>query len=410
MTSPVKIPHRAWYFLLCYLAYGSYTVNFVLTELLRPKLMAMYHLDAQQIMPHYVIIFLGMLIGCLIFSILVNLINYRTCFIALWCIQIMGLVKLLSLSPIILSTPPIHQLKSGMLLLGIANGGIFAVIHPLIALIFHNQRQSQTKIMNYLHTSWPLFVTLTCSFEALLVAYQLAWTWSIYAMLSLSCTYFVIAMFLPLPIQIQAHRIRIGIRFKSILRPSYLLLLFCMICTCIVEYSPAIWIKNWTEIDLPIRPFYVLILINSIQLMMRLLAGSVAKKISPPGMLGLATIISVLSLFALSIVTQTVFIFLAVGFLFIGISWYWPTYLAIIADRYPLSGGLGLGIMNCVGFFSLMHVVPDFSKLVQVESVHQAFLDLARFALFCFALLVGVYIAFRSQGGYKVLSTYDRSL
>jgi MFS family permease len=379
-------------------------------EILRPRLMTMYHLDAQQIAPHYITIFLGMLLGSIIFGLLVNIINYRTCFILIWIIQILGLIKLLSLSPIIVGTPAIHQLKSGMLLLGMANGGIFAVIHPLIALIFHNPHQSQTRIMNYLHTNWPLFIILTCLFEILLVSYHLDWFWAIYAMLFWTCFYFVIALFLPLPIQLQSHRIPISTRLKSIVRPGYLLLLFCMVCSCIIEYSPAIWVKNWVEIELQIRPVYFLIFINSIQFFVRLSAGFVVRKMSPPAMLGASALLIVLSLFTLSFVNQVIAVLFAIGVLAMGFSWHWPTYLAIVADRYPLSSGLGLGLMNAIGYLALVKSVPDFSKLIQVENPHQAFLDLSYFAIFGLILLIGVYIAFRSQGGYKVLSKYDRSL
>lgn len=410
MSSFVKMPHRAWYFLLCYLAYGSYTFNFVMMELLQPQFILMYHLDTHQILTYYKIFFEGLLAGGIIFSILVNLINYRSCFIALWVIQILGMVKLFSLSPIIVSTPAIHQLKSGMLLLGVANGGIFAVIHPLIALIFHYPNQSKTKIMNYLHTNWPLFVMLICGFEILLAKGHLDWYWNVYAMLFLSCIYMVIAVFLPLPIQTLAHRIPISTRFKSIIKPGYVLLVFCMICSCVIEYSPAIWIKNWIEIDLKVRPLYFLMLINSTQIVFRLLAGTIAQKISPPGLLGLAAIMSALSLYLLGITAHTSLALFATCLLMMSISCYWPTYIAIVADRYPLSGGLGMGIINVSAYFSFLRIIPDFASLTAAESRQQAFLDLSWFAVFEFILLIGVYVAFRTQGGYKVLSRYDRSL
>ena len=410
MNPSDKMPHRAWYFLLCYLAYSSYTFNFIMLEFLRPKLMIMYHLDTAQMTNYYKIIFMGMLAGGIFFSFLVSLINYRTCFITLWAIQILGLIKLLSLSPIIVNTPIIHQLKAGMLLMGIANGGIFAVIHPLIALIFHDPKQSKTKIMNFLHTNWPLFVAITCLFEVILLKYHLDWFWSIYAMLLLSCIYMVVAVFLPLPIQIHTHRIPIRTRLKSMARPGYVLLLFCMICSCVVQYSPSIWIKNWIEIDLKIRPLYFLMFVSGIQITFRLFAGSIAQKISPPGLLGLAAIMSALSLYLLGITTHTSIALCAITVLMMSISCYWPTYIAIVADRYPLSSGLGMGLMNVSAYFALIHFVPEVSTLTDVDTPQHAFLDLAWFAAFEFILLIGVYVAFRTQGGYKVLSTYDQSL
>lgn len=410
MKSFVKIPHRNWYFLLCYLTYSSYTCNFATLRLLRPKLMIMYHLSSQQMDPFFLVFFQGMIAGGILFALLVNIINYRTSFIWIWIIQILGLIKLFSLSPIIVSTPVIHQLDAGMLLLGMANGGILSIIHPLIALIYQNPQQSQTKIMNYLHTSWPLFMTITCVFEAILVVFKLDWFWNIYFMLFLSNLYFVMAVFLPLPIQLHAHRIPISTRLKSMLRPGYVLLLFCMVCSCIIQFAPIPWLKMWTENSLKISPLLFLIFVSILQFAIRLLAGPIANRISPPGLLVAASILSVISLYLLAMATGTTFILFALGLLTVSVSCLLPTYLAIVADRYALSGGLGMGLMNVVGLLTFVYIVPDSEKLIEVETQQQAFLDLAWFGIFGFILIMGVYIAFRAQGGYKVLSTYDRSL
>lgn len=410
MKSLVKMPHRHWYFLLCYLTYSSYTCNVSTLEFLRPKLMIMYHLNSQQIEPFYMMLFQGMITGGILFAVLVNIINYRTNFIWLWSIQILGLVKLFSLSPIIVSTPAIHQLKAGMLLLGIANGGIFSIIHPLIASIYQNPQQSQTKIMNYLHTCWPLLLTITCVFEAILMVFKLDWFWNIYLMLFFSSLFFVIAVFLPLPIQMYAHRISVSTRLKSMLRPGYVLLLFCMVCSAIIQFTPMAWLKIWVENGLKMSPLLFILFINTLQFTVRLFAGPIANRISPPGLLVLGAILSAISLYMLTIVTDTTAILFVLGLLVLSVSWFWPTYIAIVADRYALSGGLGMGLMNVAGFFTLMHIVPELTNLVAVESQQHAFLDLAWFGVFGFILSIGVYIAFHTQGGYKVLSTYDRSL
>jgi len=405
-----KMPHRAWYFLLCYLAYSSYTFYFVMLEAIRPQLMIIYRLDKIQIDDYYRLFYWGLLLGVALFSILISIINYRTCFVGLCAIQIIGLIKLFALSPFIIHTPAIHQFKSGMLLIGVAEGGIFAVIHPLIALIFDHSKQSKTKIMNYLHTNWPLFVILACCFEMVLTMYHLDWFWRIYVALFLSFSYLVVALFLPLPIQIQIQRPSLSTRFRSTLRPGYVLLLLCMLCSIILQFSPVHWIKNWMEVNLHIRPLFFLMYVYGIQFVFRLLAGFFVQKISPPELLGLGTILSVFSLGLLSIATNTTMIFIAIGILASSVAWYWPTYIAMVADRYPLSGGLGMGLMNFIAYYSLFLIVPEFSQITEIENTEYAFLDIAKLGVLCFILLLGVFLSFRAQGGYKVLSRYDRSL
>lgn len=379
-------------------------------ETIRPKLMVMYHLDHLQIEPHYKIFYWGLMFGCVIFGFLVSSINYRTCFISVALIQVLGLIKLLSLSPIVVVTPAIHQLKSGMLLLGIAGGGIFSIIHPLIALIYAHPHQSQTKIMNYLHTCWPLFVILTCLYETGTVMFNWDWYWNIYATLLFTCIYVVMAIFLPLPTQTHAHRIPISARIRSIVRPSYVLLSFCMICACIIQFSPSNWIRSWVEMDLHIRPLFLLIFCCSIQLVFRLFAGSIAQRISPPGLLGLGAILSVIGLFSLSIVQHPTAILIAIAILVAGSSWSWPTFISIVADRYPLSGGLGIGLMSYLGFLTMFKIIPVFPQMVKVENAHQAFAYMGRFSILGVILIIAVYLSFREQGGYKVLSAYDRSM
>lgn len=378
-------------------------------ETIRPKLIVIYHLDDLQIEPHYKFFYYGLIFGSLIFGLLVSNINYRTCFISVAIIQVLGLVKLLSLSPIIVNTPAIHQLKSGMLLLGIGGGGIFSIIHPLIALIYTDPHQSKTKIMNYLHTCWPLFVILTCLYETSTVIFNWDWYWNIYATLLFTCIYAVIALFLPLPIQTHTHRIPISARIRSIVRPSYVLLSFCMVCFSVLQFSPSNWIRSWIEIDLQIRPIFLVIYCCSIQLVFRLFAGSIAQRISPPGLLGLGSILSAISLFSLSIAQHPTAILIAIAILVIGSSWSWPTFISIVADRYPLSGGLGMGVINYLGFITMFKIIPRFSEMVAVENVHQTFADMGKFSILSIILIVAVFLSFRAQGGYKVLSAYDRS-
>ena len=410
MTVSVKIPNRRWYFLLCYVAFCACACSLVVLPVIRPKLMLMYHLNESQIFSYYLFFARGMMLGGIVFGLLVNILNYRTSFIMVWAIQILGLVKLFSLSPIIVSTPAIHQLKAGMLLIGVASGGIISIIHPLIVLVYQNTQQSHTKIMNYLHTSWPLCIMVTYGFATVLSTYHLDWFLLIYFMLFVSSVYFVMAVFLPLPMQMHAHRILISTRIKSMLRPGYVLLLFCMVCSCIVQYSPLTWIALWIEKGLNISPFLFIMYMNTLLIAARLLVGPIIKRISPPVMLMCASILSVISLYMLTFVTDFTLIFFVFGLLVLSVAWYWPTYIAIVADRYALSGGLGMGIMTAIGFYTIAYVVPDFIKLNVVETQQQAFLDLAWFGCFGFVLTVSVFIAFKTQGGYKVLSTYERSL
>lgn len=406
-------PNRAWYFLLCYCAYSAYTLDFVIRKAIQPQLMELYHLSAPELASHYQIVYWALIAGAIIFGCLVDMLNYRTCFILIWICQILGLVKLLAFSPIIHTTSMIHQFKSGVFLMGLAEGGIFALIHPLIALIFHVPGQSKVKIMAYLHTNWPLFVVIGVLLEQTLQHYHLDWYLNIYVMLVFPCLYLVLALFLPLPTHSFKHRTPLSSRIKSTLRPGFFLLFFCMLFSTTIQLSPQVWIRKVIESTLEINGFnslFFLIYGSSLQFICRMYAGTIAQRISPPALLAIASMLCAISLYLLSMSHHMLWPIIPAGIFAISIALYWPIYIAIVADRYPLSGGVGMGLMNSAGFLSMILTVPTVAKLSQSQGLSGAFLILAWYSILTLILLSAVYAFFRSQGGYKVFSFSERSL
>ncbi|MCR9191334.1 MAG: MFS transporter [Gammaproteobacteria bacterium] len=410
MSDQTNTPHRAWYFLLCYLACSAYTLDFVLRSALQPQLMAIYNLSASELVYYYNLVYAGLLVGVIGFGCLVDMINYRTCFIWIWLAQILGLVKVFAISPVVQSAPMAHQLKVGMFLMGISEGGIYAVIHPLLALAFNKPNESKAKIMNYLHTNWPLIAIFGISLQQIIVANHFNWYWQVYALLIFPSLYLLTAMMLPFPKQSYTHRIPLMSRIKSILRPGYLLLFFCMVVTVSIEHSPLSWVRRLIDTDNRINLFYFIIFAHCFQATARILVGTMFRYISPPGLLCFAAIACVISLFMISFTHHHNMVLIASAIFVFCIVWFWPTFIGIVADRYPLSGGIGMAVMNSGGFLAQIYIIPVLSKLPQQENLKDAFLTLAWYGVLIFILLATVHTFFRSQGGYKVFASADRSL
>jgi len=410
VKAQTKTPHRAWYFLLCYLSYSAYTLDFFLRGALEPQLMAIYHLNADELSSYYNLVYVGLVVGVLGFGCLVDMINYRTCFIWIWLAQILGLVKVFAISPVVQSAPMDHQLKAGMFLMGISEGGIYAVIHPLLALAFNRPDESKAKIMNYLHTNWPLVAILGIFLQQTIIANQFSWYWQVYALLIFPNLYLLTAMALPFPAQSYTHRIPLMSRIKSILRPGYLLLFFCTIVTVSIEHSPLTWVRHLVDTDTRINLFYFIIFMHCFQVLARVLVGTLFRYISPPGLLCFGSIACVISLLMISFIHHHNMVLIAATIFVFCIVWFWPTFIGIVADRYPLSGGIGMAVMNSGGFLSLIYIVPVLSKLPQQENLTDAFLTLAWYGVLIFILLATVHTFFKSQGGYKVFASADRSL
>lgn len=401
---------RGWYFLLCYLAFSAFTIDYVLRSLFEPELMAFCHINAEELHRYYNLVFWGNAIGVLLFGCLVDILSYKSCFIWVWIIHILGLIQLILISPDMPQPVIIHKLSIGLFLSGLAEGGIFAIIHPLIAFIFNNDPFGKTKIISYLHTNWPVFMVVSVLFDYYLIVHHLSWRLSLFAMLVFPCFYLIGALLIPLPQKSFAHSIPLLSRIKSTIRPGFFLLFFCMAFLVTLDHSPRIWIRTLLETKQHLKPIPLLLFFNTIQVIFRLLGGSIAQKISPPGLLCFAALLSTLSLELMSVTTSIELDLLAAALFAISIAWYGPAFIAIVIDRYPLSGAFGMALINFSGFIALIIISPSIAQLAKVEGSDAAFLHLSWYSLLAFILLAAVYTFFRSQGGYKVLSSSEHSV
>lgn len=410
MTFKSQTSHRNWCFLLCYLAYSAYTVDFISRAFIQPQLMSLYHMSPMTYQNHVHTLYWGLIIGVLVFGCLVDKLRFKTCFIWVGALQILGLLKLFLVSPMMSMEASHHQLTVSMLFMGMGEGGIFAIIHPLLALAFKESDYNNTTIMTYLHTNWPIFIILGALFEIYLIRNNFDWTINKYSMLFFPCLYLFVACLLPLPQQSFAHPIPLSSRVRSVLRPGFMLLLFGMAFSSTIEHSPAAWMRTVVTSQLHIKLIYFLLFFYSINILARLMVGMLTRRVSPPALLCISSILSIGSLYTLGHSHNTLLTWFSMGLFSISVSWYWPTFIAIVIDRYPLSGGFGMGLMNFGGFWPWIIFIPPLADLSKSEGTHQAFLSLSWFAVLAFVLLSTVYTFFSSQGGYKAFASSEKSV
>lgn len=401
---------RGWYFLLSYLAYSAYSVDFVVRAHLQPQLITLYHLDANTFVLHNLLNTMGLFFGVIIFGCLVDKLNFRTCFIWVWILQVLGLMKLLILTPQMPIQTLHHHYSVGMLLMGLGEGGIFAIIHPLVTFAFHHPNRSKINIMHYLHTNWPLMIMIVCALEWYVGKNQLHWTNNIYALFLFPCLYLIVALIIPLPNQASNHPIPLSSKIRPTLRPGFVLLFFCMVFTSTIEHTPQAWFIYVTDDELHVPWIYYVLFFNGIQVVLRLACSLITRWISPPGLLGVAAILSCISLYILGQDISATTNWIGLGLFAISNAWYWPSFITMAVDRYPLSGSLGMALMNSAGYLSFILTVPTITKLATKEGVNNAFYSLSWYSILTFILLSAVYIFFRSQGGYKVMASSEASV
>src|SRR5262249_33848406 len=123
-----------------------------------------------------------------------------------------------------------------------------------------------------------------------------------------------------------------------------------------VELGTDSWIQNITNTVLKDKTLALVALIwtNVLMFGLRFFAGPIVHKISPIGLLfGSAVLVARgLGLLGLPMTDTAILWLLAVTIDGIGKTFYWPTMLGVISERFPRGGALALGISGGTGMIS----------------------------------------------------------
>ena len=85
---------------------------------------------------------------------------------------------------------------------------------------------------------------------------------------------------------------------------------------------------------------------------LRFVAGPIVHRISPLGLLFVSALCATAGLYFLSGVTVTAMALVALTIYGIGKTFFWPTMLAVVSERFPKGGAITMGAMGAVGMLS----------------------------------------------------------
>src|SRR2546422_1581244 len=248
-------------------------------------------------------------------------------------------------------------LSLGTTIFALGNGASEAAINPLIAVLHPQER---THRLNILHAGWPgglilgalLGVVLQNQrWEVILLTYLVPTT--IYGLLLFGQKF-------PAS-QAKVHRLSLGSMLKEFTSPVLLFLLLLMAMVGFVELGTDSWIANITGNLLanPTKGLYLFIWTSSLMFALRFCAGPIVHRISPLGLLFAGACLGTLGLFLLShagasfqLGASWAAAWIAVTVYAMGKTFYWPTMLGVVAERFPKGGALTLGAVGCVGTLS----------------------------------------------------------
>jgi hypothetical protein len=120
-----------------------------------------------------------------------------------------------------------------------------------------------------------------------------------------------------------------------------------------VELGTDSWITNITEqiLENQDKALYAFIWTNVLMFTLRFFAGPIVERINPIGLLFGSAVLGTIGLYMLGMpAVDTVWPWIAAVTVYgIGKTFYWPTLLGVISERFPKGGALALGLSGGIG-------------------------------------------------------------
>lgn len=302
---------------------------------------------------------LGFGITIIFFSFIVDLIGYG---------RVMVIAFLLHATAVVatIAAPFAYQkygkegaywaLYIGQFAFSLANGTCEAVINPLTATLF---RDNKTHWLNILHAGWPGGLVLGALVSLGLnqleggVGWQIKW--AIMGIPVLMYGLMMVGRKFPKS-EARESGVPFGTMLLTLLSPVLLFLFLIHMMIGYVELGTDAWIVNITNTVLadPNMALIAFIWTNVLMFTLRFFAGPIVHKISPLGLLFCSAVIGTLGLWMLGQpFTNSSWPWLAAVTVYgIGKTFYWPTMLGVISERFPKGGALALGLSGGLGMIS----------------------------------------------------------
>lgn len=245
-------------------------------------------------------------------------------------------------------------LYAGMTLFALANGTCEAVINPLAATLYPKEK---THYLNILHAGWPAGLILGGVLSWLMVERngQVVVRWEIQWLLFIVpvIVYGLLMFRRKFPeSEAKAAGVSFGAMLKEFAHPVLLALLVLHAMVGYVELGTDSWIANLMTNIAGMKGILLLVYTSSIMFVLRFFAGPIVHRISPLGLLFSCAVLAMIGLFWLGTSTVGLAVFLAATIYGVGKTFFWPTMLGVVSERFPKGGALTLGAVGAAGVFS----------------------------------------------------------
>lgn len=376
-------------FYTCFIALVTTAFGFIVRAIVLPEWGVYFNLTQTQLGEITGVGLWPFAISIVIFSLVVDKIGYKTSLVFAFICHITSVTLTLMAKGYTL-------LYAATFIGALGNGIVEAVVNPVVATMFPRDK---TKWLNILHAAWPGGLVLG-GIIALLMGTDMAWQYKISLTLLPTIIYGIMMLKRRFPVNervgagVSYHQmlqevgaigaflivslivfqlgavfswstwfnvitilvitVGFGIYSRSFGKPLFLILLVIMIPLAVTELGTDSWITDLMTPamgDIGLQAGWVLVYTSAIMFVLRIFAGSIIHRISPLGLLAVCSIIAATGLFLLSQSAGTM-ILVAATIYGLGKSFFWPTMLGVVAERFPKGGALTLNITGGLGMIA----------------------------------------------------------
>lgn len=239
----------------------------------------------------------------------------------------------------------------GALVLALGNGTVEAACNPLVATLFPDNK---TVKLNQFHVWFPGGIVIGG-----LICFGLAqmgnhsWQLRLSLIMIPAVIYGILFIGQKFP---ATERVQSGVSFggmckATFMRPLFWIMFLCMGITASLELGPNRWIPAILQSG-GMHGILVLVWITGLMAVLRNFSGSFVHRLSPPGLLCVSAVLGGIGLYWLSFAESIGMAIAAATVFALGVCFFWPTMLGVVAERIPKGGALALALMGGMGMLA----------------------------------------------------------
>ena len=395
-------------FWACFVALSTTSFGFILRALTLPQWGSEFNLTNTQIGEIAGVGLWPFAISIVLFSLVIDRVGYRNAMIFAFVCHLLS-------AGLTLFATGYWSLYIATFIMAIGNGTVEAVVNPVVTTLFPKEK---TKWLNMLHAGWPTGLVVA-GLMALALGEDFGWKVKMILILIPTLTYGVMMWTRRFPVN---ERVKAGVSYLEMLKevgvggiavvtalvvfqigsifdwssiisltltlllviifgiyvktfgqPIFVLLIVLMIPLATTELGTDSWISDLMAPEMKpigLQAGWILVYTSAIMALLRLFAGRIVHKISPLGLLSVSSIIACIGLLLLSM-SGGIMILLAATLFALGKTFFWPTMLGVVSERFPKGGAMTLNITGGVGMIAagvIGAVILGFVQDKQIDS------------------------------------------